>query len=136
MVIPSMNGKQVVGTVTKLATVADLPARTFAAEVTVDNSDNSLKGGLSADVYLKTQPRSNVLVIPQDAIIMREDQRTVFVADENGKVTRKVLDTGYIGDGIAEILSGVTEKDRVIVSGQNRIREGSTVSFEKGGKNQ
>jgi len=136
VVIPSMNGKQVVGTVTKLATVADLPARTFAAEVTVDNSDNGLKGGLSADVYLKTQPRSNVLVIPQDAIIMREDQRTVFVADENGKVTRKVLDTGYIGDGIAEILSGVTEKDRVIVSGQNRIREGSTVSFEKGGKNQ
>lgn len=133
--IPSLGNKQVDGIITKLATVADLPARTFAAEVTVDNSNNALKGGLSANVYLNLAPRANALTIPQDAIIMREDQRTVFVVDDKGKVTRRVLDTGYIGAGIVEVLGGITENDRVIISGQNRIREGSTVSFDKGGKN-
>ncbi len=133
--IPSLDNKKVDGIITKLATVADLPARTFAAEVTVDNSNNQLRGGLSANVFLNLAPKDNVLTIPQDAIIMREDQRTVFVVDDQGKVTRRVLDTGYIGGGIVEVLSGITENDRVIISGQNRIREGSKVSFDKGGKN-
>ena len=133
--IPSLDNKKVDGIITKLATVADLPARTFAAEVTVDNSSNQLRGGLSANVFLNLAPKNNVLTIPQDAIIMREDQRTVFVVDDQGKVTRRVLDTGYIGGGIVEVLSGITENDRVIISGQNRIREGSKVSFDKGGKN-
>jgi len=133
--IPSLDNKKVDGIITKLATVADLPARTFAAEVTVDNSNNQLRGGLSANVFLNLAPKNNVLTIPQDAIIMREDQRTVFVVDDQGKVTRRVLDTGYIGGGIVEVLSGITENDRVIISGQNRIREGSKVSFDKGGKN-
>ena len=133
--IPSLDNKKVDGIITKLATVADLPARTFAAEVTVDNSNNQLRGGLSANVFLNLAPKDNVLTIPQDAIIMREDQRTVFVVDDQGKVTRRVLDTGYIGGGIVEVLSGITENDRVIISGQNRIREGSKVSFDKRGKN-
>lgn len=132
--IPSLNNKVVTGTITKLADVADLPARTFAAEVTVDNSDGALKGGLFANVYLSTAARDNVLTIPQSAIIMREDQRTVYVVDDKGMVGRKVLDTGYIGDGIAEVISGITEKDRVIVSGQNRVREGNTVKVDEDGK--
>ncbi len=132
--IPSMNRKNVEGTITKLATVADLPARTFAAEVTVDNSSNSLRGGLYANVSLKLAPKANALVIPHSAIIMREDQRTVYVVDADGLVSRKVIDTGYIGDGIAEVLSGLTPTDRVVISGQNRIREGSKVSLDEGGK--
>lgn len=133
VVIPAMN-KTVQGTITKLAQVADLPARTFAAEVTVDNSDNSLRGGLYASVSLQSLPKANVLLIPQSAIVMREDQRTVFVVDKEGKVSRKVLSTGYIGDGKVEVLSGVTEQDQIITQGQNRVREGSKVIPQKDGQ--
>ena len=132
LVIPSMNNQKTTGTITKLASVADMPARTFAAEVTVDNSNNALRGGLFANVALQLSPRDNVLIIPQSAIVMREDQRTVYVVTKDGLVARKVLDTGYIGDGIVEVLSGITETDRVIVSGQNRVKEGAKVVVEGG----
>ena len=133
VVIPAMN-KTVQGTITKLAQVADLPARTFAAEVTVDNSDNGLRGGLYANVSLQSLPRENVLIIPQSAIVMREDQRTVFVVNKEDKVIRKVLTTGYIGDGKVEVLDGVTAEDRIITQGQNRVREGSKVVPQKDGQ--
>lgn len=133
VVIPAMN-KTVQGIITKLAQVADLPARTFAAEVTVDNRDNGLRGGLYANVALQSQPKNNVLIIPQSAIVMREDQRTVFVVDKDGNVSRKVLTTGYIGDGKVEVLGGVTEQDQIITQGQNRVREGSKVIAQKDGQ--
>lgn len=131
--IPAMNGIKVEGTVTKIAQVADLPARTFAAEVTVDNSDNKLRGGLFANVLLNMEEKPNALIIPQSAIVMREDQRTVYVVDSAGRISRKVLSTGYIGDGIVEVLGGISEKDEIVTSGQNRIREGSLVTRNKDG---
>ena len=134
--IPALNNMKIQGTVTKLAQVADMPERTFAAEVTVDNSANTLKGGFFANVYLTSSPKPNALTIPQSAIVMREDQRTVFVVDDKGRISRKVLETGYIGDGIAEVLNGLTEKDEIVTSGQNRLREGNTVKRAKDGTNQ
>lgn len=133
--IPAMSGTKISGTITKLAQVADLPERTFAAEVTVDNSDGKLKGGLFCNVYLTADQKNNILTIPQSAIVMREDQRTVFVVDEKGKLSRKVLETGYIGDGIVEVLGGLTEKDEVVTAGQNRLREGNSVKRVKDGSN-
>ena len=134
--IPAMSEAQLTGTITKLAQVADLPERTFAAEVTVDNSDNKLKGGLFANVYLTSAPKNNILTIPQSAIVMREDQRTVFVVDEKGRLSRKVLETGYIGNGLVEVLGGLTEQDEIVTAGQNRLREGNSVKRVKDGTNQ
>ena len=64
---------------------------------------------------------------------MREDQRTVFVVDKDNFVQRKVLTTGYIGDGIVEVLGGLDENERVVTGGQNKIREGSKVKFSEDG---
>ncbi len=110
-----------------------MPARTFSAEVTVDNSDNKLRGGLFTNVLLELAEKPKAMIIPQSAIVMREDQRTVYVVDSAGRISRKVLSTGYIGDGIVEVLGGISEKDEIVTSGQNRIREGSLVTRNKDG---
>lgn len=60
--------------VTKIAAVADAPGRTFAAEVSMPNSDGRLRGGVYANVYIHANDKPNALVIPQSAIVMREDQ--------------------------------------------------------------
>jgi hypothetical protein len=41
-----------------------------------------------------------------------------------------VLVTGYIGEGLVEVLSGLEETERIVVGGQNKIREGSKVIIE------
>ena len=131
--IPSMPSKKFTGMVTKIAAVADAPERTFAAEVSIPNENEALKGGIYANVSIKAQSKDNALVIPQSAIVMREDQRTVFVLDKDNFVQRKVLTTGYIGDGIVEVLSGLEENERIVTGGQNKIREGSKVKSSEDG---
>ncbi|MBQ9377952.1 MAG: efflux RND transporter periplasmic adaptor subunit [Schwartzia sp.] len=127
-VIPSMagNDKTARGTITRVAPVADSASRTFEAEVSIDNSDGRLKGGVYADAVITTKPKSNVMTVPFSAIVMRDDQRTVYVMEDETAV-RKVITTGYIGDDLVEVLDGITESDLVIAGGQNKLREGSKV---------
>ena len=131
--VPAMPGKKFQGKVTKIAAVADAPGRTFAAEVSIPNSDGLLRGGVYANVYIKSNDKPNALVIPQSAIVMREDQRTVFVLDQDNFVKRKVLITGYIGNGLVEVLGGLEENERIVIGGQNKIREGSKVKIDEAG---
>lgn len=126
--IPSMSGdnKTVQGIITRVSPVATLPARTFEAEVSVDNSDGRLRGGVYADTTFTANPKDNALTIPMSAIVMRDDQRTVYVI-EDGHAVRKVITTGYIGENLVEVLSGLSEKDQVITGGQNKFKEGGQV---------
>ncbi|MGM9528612.1 MAG: efflux RND transporter periplasmic adaptor subunit [Phascolarctobacterium sp.] len=131
--LPAYPGKKIVGKITRIAPVADLPSHTFAAEVSVDNSQGLL-AGVYANVYLTAKPKENVLTIPVHAIVMRDDQQTVFVADATGVVQRRVLDIGYTNDKIAEVFSGITEQDLIVIEGHNKLREGSKIKLEKAGK--
>lgn len=118
------------GTITRISPVADMPARTFAAEVTVDNSAGKLRGGVYANVIITAEPKENALVIPMSAIVMREDQRTVFVVDDKGVVSRRVLAIGFVSDNMVEVLDGLSDKDRIVTGGQNKLREGSKIKLE------
>lgn len=131
-VIPSMDNLRVVGTITRISPVAVQPSRTFEAEVTVNNADGKLRGGIYADAILTAVPKANALTVPLSAIVMRDDQRTVYVI-EDGIAVRKVLKTGYIGDDIVEVLDGVTEQDVIITGGLNKVREGSKVKISERG---
>ncbi|MCR5559767.1 MAG: efflux RND transporter periplasmic adaptor subunit [Schwartzia sp.] len=131
-VIPSMDNLRVVGTITRISPVAVQPARTFEAEVTVNNADGRLRGGIYADAILTAVPKPNVLTVPLSAIVMRDDQRTVYVI-EDGVAVRKVLKTGYIGDDLVEVLDGITEQDVIITGGLNKVREGSKVKISERG---
>lgn len=132
--IPSMSGenKKVQGKITRISPVAVQPARTFEAEVTVDNSAGRLRGGMYAEALITAIPKANVLTIPMTAISMRDDQRTCYII-EDGKAVRRVLTTGYIGENLVEVLQGVTEKDQVITGGLNKVREGVAVRISEKG---
>ena len=46
-----------------------------------------------------------MLTIPVYAIVMRDDQKTVFIVEDDNTVRRQVLDIGYTDDKVAEVLS-------------------------------
>ena len=131
--LPAYPDKKIVGKITRIAPVADQPSHTFAAEVSVDNSQGLL-AGIYANVYLTAQPRENVLTVPLHAIVMRDDQQTIFVANKDGVIQRRVLVVGFTDDKYAEVISGVTEEDLIVVEGQNKLREGVKIKMEKAGK--
>lgn len=122
--------KKVEGVVTHISPVADSPSHTFAAEINVPNVSN-LRAGVFATVTLDAEPKKDVLVIPIQAIVMRDDQKTVFVPDKDGYVRRKVLDIGYMDDKVAEVKAGLEENELLVTEGHNKLREGAQIKMDK-----
>ena len=107
-----------------------MPAHTFSTEISVDNPEG-LRAGVFATVKLVAEPRDNVLTIPMHSIVMRDDQKTVYVVDEENKVSRRVLAVGYCNEEYAEILSGLKDGEVIVTRGQNKLREGSKIKVDK-----
>ncbi len=125
--VDALAGQEFTGTVTRISPAASLPARTFIAEVTIPNASGILKPGMFAKVDVPGITRKGAVAIPERSLVMREDQNTVFVLTADNKVQQRVLKLGYVGNGWAEVLEGLQEGERIVVSGQNKIKDGSAV---------
>ena len=128
--LPAFENREIIGKITSIAPVADLPAHTFSTEISVDNPEG-LRAGVFATVKLVAEPRNNVLTIPMHSIVMRDDQKTVYVVDDENKVSRRVLAVGYCNEEYAEILSGLKDGEVIVTRGQNKLREGSKIKVDK-----
>lgn len=133
--INALNGQEFTGTVARVSPVAALPARTFTAEIIVPNESGMLKAGMFAKVELATRIHPNVITIPESALVMREDQKTVFVVSADNKIQQRLIKPGYIGDGLVEVLEGLTDGETIVVDGQNKVKDGAAVSPVKDGGN-
>lgn len=130
--VAALDNKKIIGKIVRISPVADLPSHTFETEVGINNTEGIL-AGVFANVKMTAKPKENILTIPVYAIVMRDDQKTVFVVNDEGMVTRKVIDIGYSDDKIAEVLSGLNGDEVIVVGGQNKLREGSKVNISKAG---
>jgi RND family efflux transporter MFP subunit len=136
VIVNALDGREFSGVITRISPAAALPARTFTAEISVPNPSGILKQGMFAKVELTGNVKKNVLVVPEIALVMREDQKTVYVINADNKVQQQTLKLGYVGNGVAEVLDGVKEGDQIVVAGQNKIKDGATVkaSAKDGGQ--
>ena len=88
---------------------------TYKVRLQLENEDDRLKPGMTADLDVATKTRENVIAIPQRGVITRDGQKVVRIAD--GDVSREVVvKTGIRGtDGRIEITEGLQEGAQVIV---------------------
>ena len=126
--IPAMENKEFVGNVTRVSPAATLPARTFTAEVTILNSDGLLKPGMFGKITIPSLVHLKALVVPESALVMRGDQKTVYVVTSDNKVQQRILKLGYVGNGWAEVLEGLQDDEQIVVSGQNKLKDGSGIN--------
>lgn len=71
------------------------------------------------------------LVIPEQALMVRGDNKYVFVADD-GVARRVSVTTGSRMPGLVEITSGLTLNDAVVVTGQDRLSTGDRIEVQTG----
>ena len=130
--ITALQDKEFVGTVTRISPTASLPARTFTAEITLSNSDGLLKPGMFGKITIPGLVHKNALVVPESTLVMRGDQKTVYVVTAENKVQQRKLTLGYVGDGWAEVLTGLQDGERIVVAGQNKLKDGSIINVPVG----
>ncbi len=88
----------------------------YSVVTSIDNKEMLLRPGMRADVWIETAHKENVLLIPSITVKKKGSKEYVEVWKE-GKVRQREVKTGLKGiDGIVEIIFGLCESERVIVS--------------------
>lgn len=88
---------------------------TYRALLEFSGTDTRIRSGMTANIVVTTEKRSDVLSIPQGLVASKEGKKTVQVL-VNGIPEERVVTTGSISSlGSIEILTGLAEGDMVIV---------------------
>ncbi len=87
----------------------------YNAKLRFSQADDRIKPGMTANITILSETRSNVLVIPQSAIIQRNGQYFVVIDKGNSRGEEREVQIGLKGsDGNVEITSGLNPGDRVL----------------------
>jgi HlyD family secretion protein len=88
----------------------------YYVTMTLDDTDQRLKSGMTANANVVVSQASNVLEVPNSAITRLGGQAYVTVLSLDGKTqTRVPVETGTVGDSNTEITSGVSEGQKVVL---------------------
>jgi len=108
----------------------DRLSRTFNAEVTIANSDMAIRPGMFARVELNFGTLDHV-VVPDLAIIKQPGTNTryVFIV-EDGLARRREVQLGRLIGNSYEVISGIEQGMQVVVAGQSRLLDQTSVRIE------
>ncbi len=122
--------KKFTGKINIIYPTIDPMTRTFNAEVTIANSDMTIRPGMFARVELNFGTLDHV-VVPDLAVIKQPgtNARYVFTV-ENGTAHRRELQLGRLIGNRYEVISGITPGARVVVAGQSRLLDQTPVKID------
>jgi RND family efflux transporter MFP subunit len=115
------------GKVVRFTRDVNFETRTMETEVDVENKDLSIDPGMYANTQLQLNHADNVLTIPVEALVLRDNKDIVYVLDSESHVHLRTVEAGLRGSQLAEIKSGLAEGERVILGGQEKYQEGERV---------
>jgi multidrug efflux system membrane fusion protein len=126
------NEKEYVSKIVHVAAAADEGTRmvSLTAEIR-DTADTALRPGAFAEITIPVSAPRTAPVIPQTAIRPSERGFIAFVV-ENGLAVERILSIGMrTADGQAEVLSGLTMGESIVVRGAEALRPGAPVKVIK-----
>lgn len=94
--------------------------------ITPDKSFNKIPGA-EADLEVILNSKDNVLSIPLDCIT---EDGCVYVVNKDNVIEKRTIETGFTTDFYAEVKSGISEGENVVLSPQN-LKEGQKVAYDR-----
>lgn len=124
LTVSNLPGRQFAGTIARSAEALDPSSRTLLVEVHVPNADNLLLPGMYAQVELTNARADPPLLVPSDAMMMRDNGAQVaLVGPGNILHIRKIQVGRDYGDRL-EVVGGLQEGDTIVSNPGDAAREG------------
>jgi len=101
--------------------------RTMHTEVDVANPQRVLLPGLYADAELHLDQRENIPSVPVQALIHEGEKTKVFVVNPDGTLQERMVEVGIQTSSDAEIVSGLSDAEQVVVSDHSGLKSGIKV---------
>ncbi len=114
-------------TIHRISSVMDPGGSGFPTKVFLDHGDERLRTGMAAEVFVEVERAENVVVVPVEAVVDREEDPAVFVIDSDDTARRRPVETGLSNRDQIEIVEGLDVDEPVVVSGQSYLVDGTRV---------
>lgn len=113
----------------KVETFAGVPATgtvTYPVSISISNDDGTILPGMVAEVRIKTEKADFAVIVPSETVFTKNGESVAVVL--NGNIPKIVkVETGIDNGDFVEILSGISEGDTVVISGQQYVKDGEEV---------
>jgi RND family efflux transporter MFP subunit len=115
----ALPGRSISSKVSLVFPHVDQVTRTEIVRSVLDPADSALKPGMYAMVNIVTEPVTDAVLIPREAVIDSGSRQVVFVALDGGHFQARQVHVGITGDNDqVQILDGIAEGEPVVTSGQ------------------
>jgi membrane fusion protein (multidrug efflux system) len=122
--------RQFDGVVTRSSQAIDPNTRTMMVEIDVPNREHTLKGGMFSRVTLVVGEHPSSVTLPTQAVLGDSTGNWVFTVGENNLAHRVPVKIGIAQNNLTEITSGLSGQERVIVVGQQFVKDGAPVNIQ------
>ena len=129
------NSKKIAsGTLVTLDNQIDSTTGTSKLKAVFKNTDNALFPQQFVNIRLLVDTLGNQQVVPNVAIQNGQQGTFVYVVDEDSRVHLKPVQVGITTQTSSQILGGLSDGDRVVIDGTDRLIEGARVRVRKAGE--
>ena len=131
--IDAVGAQELSGKIAEILPTSDPATRSYTVKIDLLQLDSAAKSALRSGLFGKARfkvGQRQVLVIPQKASTQTGQLTSVYVVDSGGIARMRIIKTGKQFDDRIEVLSGLNERERIVVSasdGIEKIVEGSRV---------
>ncbi|MBF0448097.1 MAG: efflux RND transporter periplasmic adaptor subunit [Magnetococcales bacterium] len=132
VIMPHLPGRTLTAKLDYIYPTIDATSRTGTVRLVLDNADRALRPGAYADVVFEIGIDRR-LAIPTEALLKSSEGNHVIVALGEGRFQPRSVRIGLSSNGYTEILAGLKNRERIVVSGQFMIDSESALkeSFRK-----
>ena len=111
--------------IVEIVPATDAASRTFIAKIPL--GQKGLKSGMFGRGAISLGTTSKGMLVPTKAIVERGALTSVWVVDKDKLIRMRLVKTGKTSGDKVEILSGLSDNERIIVTGGDKASEGSKV---------
>jgi membrane fusion protein, copper/silver efflux system len=118
MTMRSLPGKVLEGSVSYIYPYAESKTRTTKVRLVFDNPDLLLRPDTFSEITVQSQERSNLVVVPAEAVVRSGSYDQIFVMKEEGTFEPRKVKLGVESGEDVAVLDGIQAGERVVVSAQ------------------
>lgn len=115
------------GRVSRFADSLDLQTRTMETEIDCENRDGRLIPGMYTESEISLRQEPNALTLPLEAIVRNGDDATVLAVNSQNILDERHVKLGLEDNARVEVLSGLSEGDRVVIGNRSQFHSGQKV---------
>jgi len=119
--------EEIEGRVSRFADSLDRQTRTMETEIDFDNRTGRLISGMYTETRLSLREKKNALTISLEAVSRDGEEATVLAVNAENVVEERKVRLGVEDSARVEVLSGLSEGERVIIGNRSEYHNGQKI---------